>query len=35
MAKIATREAYGATLAQLVEQDDHVLVLFADLSGST
>lgn len=35
MAKIATREAYGATLAQLVEQDDHVLVLDADLSGST
>lgn len=35
MAKIATREAYGKALAQLVEQDDHVLVLDADLSGST
>lgn len=35
MAKIATREAYGKALAKLVEQDDHVLVLDADLSGST
>ena len=35
MAKIATREAYGETLAQLAQGDDHILVLDADLSGST
>jgi len=35
MSKIATREAYGKTLARLVEQDDHIFVLDADLSGST
>lgn len=35
MAKIATREAYGKAIARLVEQDDHVFVLDADLSGST
>lgn len=35
MAKIATREAYGETLAELAQADDHVLVLDADLSGST
>lgn len=35
MAKIALREAYGKTLAQLAAQDDHVMVLDADLSGST
>lgn len=35
MAKIATREAYGKALAKLVEKDDHVFVLDADLSGST
>lgn len=35
MANIATREAYGKALAKLAEQDDHVLVLDADLSGST
>lgn len=35
MAKTATREAYGKTLAALVEQDDHIIVLDADLSGST
>jgi len=35
MAKIATREAYGKTLAALVQQDDHIFVLDADLSGST
>ncbi|MEG0265439.1 MAG: transketolase family protein [Erysipelotrichaceae bacterium] len=35
MTKIATREAYGKALAQLVEKDDHVFVLDADLSGST
>ena len=31
MSKIATREAYGKTLARLVEQDDHIFVLDADL----
>lgn len=31
----ATREAYGETLAELVKKDDHVIVLDADLSGST
>lgn len=35
MGKTATREAYGQALAQLVEKDDHVFVLDADLSGST
>ena len=35
MADIATRDAYGKTLAKLVEQDDHIFVLDADLSGST
>lgn len=35
MAEIATRDAYGKTLAKLVEQDDHIFVLDADLSGST
>ena len=35
MSKIATREAYGKTLARLVAQDDHIFVLDADLSGST
>ncbi|NBJ64800.1 transketolase family protein [bacterium c-19] len=35
MSKIATREAYGKTLARLVVQDDHIFVLDADLSGST
>lgn len=35
MAKIAMREAYGKTLAQLAAQDDHVMVLDADLTGST
>ena len=31
----ATREAYGETLAEIVKQDKHVIVLDADLSGST
>ncbi|MDE6476505.1 MAG: transketolase family protein [Erysipelotrichaceae bacterium] len=35
MAKIATREAYGKTLVELAEKDDHLFVLDADLSGST
>lgn len=35
MSEIATREAYGKTLARLVAQDDHIFVLDADLSGST
>ncbi|NEZ46757.1 transketolase family protein [Clostridium niameyense] len=35
MSKIATREAYGNTLAQLVKEDDHIIVLDADLSKST
>lgn len=35
MAKIAMREAYGKTLAKLAAQDDHVMVLDADLTGST
>ncbi len=35
MTKIATREAYGNALAQLGEQDERVVVLDCDLSGST
>lgn len=35
MAKIATREAYGKTLAALAEKDKNIYVLDADLSGST
>lgn len=35
MAKMATREAYGKTLAKLVEGNSNILVLDADLSGST
>lgn len=35
MKKIATREAYGETLADLCAHDDHIMVLDADLSGST
>lgn len=35
MAKIATREAYGKTLAKLAQEDKNVIVLDADLSGST
>lgn len=35
MAKIATREAYGKTLAELAKNDPNVIVLDADLSGST
>lgn len=35
MNKIATREAYGKTLAKIAEKDEYVLVLDADLSGST
>lgn len=35
MAKIATREAYGKTLAALAEKDKNIMVLDADLSGST
>ena len=35
MAKIATREAYGEALAQLGEEIKDIVVLDADLSGST
>ena len=33
--KMATREAYGATLAELAAKNPNILVLDADLSGST
>lgn len=35
MAKMATREAYGKTLAELAIENKKILVLDADLSGST
>ncbi len=35
MTKIATREAYGKALAQLGAEDERIVVLDADLSGST
>ena len=35
MAKLATREAYGKTLAKLVLENDKIVVLDADLSKST
>ena len=35
MSKVATREAYGKTLASLVEANKNIIVLDADLSGST
>ena len=35
MSKMATREAYGKALAQLVEKRKDVIVLDADLSKST
>jgi transketolase len=35
MAKIATRQAYGDTLAQLVQENKDIVVLDADLAGST
>lgn len=35
MAKTATREAYGKTLAALAEKNKNLIVLDADLSGST
>lgn len=35
MSKVATREAYGQTLAELVENNKNIIVLDADLSGST
>ena len=35
MAKMATREAYGKTLAQLAEKKENLIVLDADLSKST
>lgn len=35
MSKVATREAYGKALAKLVLERDDVVVLDADLSGST
>lgn len=35
MAKVATREAYGKTLAKLAEKNKNIIVLDADLSGST
>ncbi len=33
--KIATRQAYGKTLAALAEENENIIVLDADLSGST
>ena len=35
MAKVATREAYGKTLAKLAQENKNIIVLDADLSGST
>ncbi|EFE47889.1 hypothetical protein HMPREF0863_00529 [Erysipelotrichaceae bacterium 5_2_54FAA] len=35
MAKCATREAYGKALAQLIQENERVVVLDADLAGST
>ncbi|NLL97995.1 MAG: transketolase family protein, partial [Tepidanaerobacter sp.] len=35
MTKIATRDAYGEALAQLGEEIKDIVVLDADLSGST
>lgn len=35
MAKIATREAYGKALTKIVQENPNVVVLDADLSGST
>lgn len=35
MAKMATREAYGKALAKLAETNKNIMVLDADLSGST
>lgn len=35
MAKMATREAYGTTIARLAAENENILVLDADLSGST
>ena len=35
MVKKATREAYGEALAQLVKQNPDIVVLDADLAGST
>ncbi len=35
MSKVATREAYGKALAKLVVERDDIVVLDADLSGST
>lgn len=35
MSMIATRDAYGAVLAQLGEENENIVVLDADLSGST
>ncbi|TDW25817.1 transketolase [Breznakia blatticola] len=35
MAKVATREAYGKTLAKLIVEKDNVIVLDADLTKST
>ena len=35
MAKMATREAYGKALAELAKENKRIMVLDADLSGST
>ena len=35
MQPIATRDAYGAALLELGRQNDRIVVLDADLSGST
>ncbi len=35
MAKQATRAAYGQAIAQLVQENENIVVLDADLAGST
>lgn len=35
MAKQATRAAYGQALAELIQENENVVVLDADLAGST
>ena len=35
MSKCATRVAYGKALAQLVQENPNIVVLDADLAGST
>ena len=35
MEKVSLRDAYGDTLVELGEKDERIVVLDADLSGST